>query len=73
VRQAVAEGESLGYSVSSVESGPIPAIVVGSAGEQETTLERVTVVITKAGLPELVATWVLVDDEWVFAPGIELP
>jgi hypothetical protein len=31
------------------------------------------VVITKAGLPELVATWVLVDDEWVFAPGIELP
>jgi hypothetical protein len=58
--------------VSNLESGPIPAIVVSSAGERETVLERVTVVMSGPDVPELIATWVL-DDEWVLAPGIELP
>jgi hypothetical protein len=69
----VAEGKALGYSVSSVESGPISAIVVSSAGERETILERVTVVMSGPDVPELMATWVFLDDEWLLAPGIELP
>ena len=73
VRAAIAEAERLGFVVSSVERGPVKTVEAGPDGEFETSSERVTVVFSRPDQEDLVASWVLVDDEWVYASGIELP
>ena len=73
VRASIAEAACLGFVVSSIERGPVKAVEAGPEVEFETTADRITVLLSRPDGEDLLATWVLVEGEWVYASGVVLP